>query len=123
MTMKIHIGPHEVAAGLFEALKSVPELMAGARMSPAMLVHEGAARAALLDWAEGRADGFTHLPSDVRSLAAAFIADFLLKLSAGHPDFAGETWVVPAGLSAAQQAKSAVAQELRMQTGPAPATH
>jgi hypothetical protein len=117
------IGPMTVAEGLFEALRSAPELLQRARMTPAMLVHEVAARDALLDWCEGRSSGFAHLPADVRALSAAFISDFLLKLSTGHPDFAHKTWRVPATQSPAQQAMRAVAQELRAQPGPAPGRH
>lgn len=121
--MRFDIGVNAVAEGLFEALKSAPELLSGARMTPAMLVHEVAARDAILDWCEGRSNGFAHLPADVRALAAAFVTQFLHRLAVGDPAFVGATWSVPVAATLQEQAKCAVAQEIRGQQDPTPRSH
>lgn len=120
--MNMKIGCAELASALFEAIKSAPELTADTHMHAGMLVHETAARDAILNWCEGKSS-FGHLPPDVRSLAAAFMSDFLLKVSSRHPDLAQRMWLVPMGLSPVEQAKHAVAQELRSNSDPAPRKH
>lgn len=115
MTRLTHIDAEQLASGLFEAMQQDRLFANGASFTPQMLAHEAAAQAALLRWAQGHAHWDERLPEAVRQLALAMLADFMIKLQRG--DFAGRAWHVPSGLTQAQQARHAIAQELAALAG------
>lgn len=122
--MEKELSCREFAEALFNAIRDDPELLRGTAVTPTMRIHEAAALSVLLDWAEGRVAGFTHLPQEVRNLVAGFITEILagLVLESRAPQ-QKRAWRVPAGLSGTEQAKHAVAQELRAMKGRPPRTH
>lgn len=109
------ITPQDVARGLFMAAQEEGIDWQQARLPADAIRYEAAAQAALQAWALGSPDWDKGLPPPARELATLFLADFMLKLMRG--DLAGRSWTVPAGLSAAQQARLAIAQELATAAG------
>jgi hypothetical protein len=90
-------------------------------LTPEILLLEQAAQEALLDACEGRAK-LGDAPAGVRALAIALMTQFLHNLGL-DPAYRSARWSVPAGASPTDQARFALAAEIRRTLGRAPSSH
>ncbi len=109
--MDVEVDAQAVGAGLWTTLQRCPQMLALGKVTGDVFLHEHAAQELLLDWADGRIEDWGNAPMPVKQRAAASLTAFLLLLV--NRAYQGRTWRVPADLPPEDQARRALALEIR----------